>query len=223
MFAVHLLLSPLGRMKRLNYVLLSGFIGAMNFGLLVLVGLQSGASLTEILDGGPLFLFTAAPIPALICSLGMWIQVCFVFKRSRDFSGSTLTGWLFVLLWAAPYFAPHLLIGGGEATSFGMAKFAAAIPAAIVGMILFFAESREHSSTDAAHALKTGEGAEEGVSNAYGLGLLDESTDLVARAAALRTVEAPPLAPSITTAPPQSSPSVRGFGKRKTFAGGTGQ
>lgn len=101
MFAFQLLLSPQGRMKRLNYVLLSGFIGAMNFGLLALVGLQSGASLMQILEGGPLFLFQASPILAGVCLLGIWIQVCFVFKRSRDFSGGTVAAWLFVTFWAA--------------------------------------------------------------------------------------------------------------------------
>ncbi|MEP1207893.1 MAG: hypothetical protein ABJM29_18975 [Rhizobiaceae bacterium] len=214
MFALHLLLSPLGRMKRLNYVLLSGFIGAMNFGLLVLVGLQSGASVSEILEGGPLFLFAAAPIPALICALGMWIQVCFVFKRSRDFSGGTLTGWLFVALWAAPYLAPQLMAESTGA-SFGMAKFASAIPAAIVGMILFFADSREFSSADAAHARDLDASNDAGAS----LGTLDETTDLVARAAALRAVEAPPMAMDEAEVPQRASAQVQGFGRRKSFAG----
>ena len=112
MFAFELLLSPAGRMKRLNYVLLSGFIGAMNFGLLALVGLQSGASPLEILEGGPLFLFQASPVLAAVALLGIWIQVCFVFKRSRDFSGGTLAGWLFVAFWTAPYLAPYVLAPG---------------------------------------------------------------------------------------------------------------
>ena len=112
MFAFELLLSPTGRMKRLNYVLLSGFIGAMNFGLLALVGLQSGASPLEILQGGPLFLFQASPVLAAVALLGIWIQVCFVFKRSRDFSGGTLAAWLFIAFWAAPYLAPYVLAPG---------------------------------------------------------------------------------------------------------------
>ena len=215
MFAIHLLLSPLGRMKRLNYVLLSGFIGAMNFGLLVLVGLRSGASVLEIIEGGPLFLFSAAPVPALVCALGMWIQVCFVFKRSRDFSGSTLTGWLFVLLWAAPYLAPQVLATAEGATSFGMAKFISAVPAAIVGMILFFADSREYASTDAAHARDRNEHSH----SEFGLGSLDETTDLVARAAALREVEAPSLDPSEAKVVQQPQAAVQGFGRRKSFAG----
>ncbi|NKB51351.1 MAG: hypothetical protein GKR97_03855 [Rhizobiaceae bacterium] len=219
MFAFHLLLSPTGHMKRLNYVLLSGFIGAMNFGLLILVGLQSGAEIIEIIEGGPLFLAKAAPIPAAICALGMWVQICFVFKRSRDFSGSTLTGWLFVGLWAAPYLAPQLMVGADAAASFGSAKFASAIPAAIVGMILFFAGSREDSSAEAAHARKTEDGANYGRNDEYGLERLDETTDLVARAAALRAVEALPMAAADTVAVPPTSTAVQGFGKRKTFAG----
>lgn len=215
MFAAQLLLSPMGRMKRLNYVLLSGFIGAMNFGLLVLVGLRSGASITEILEGGPLFLFAAAPVPAMVCALGMWIQVCFVFKRSRDFSGSTLTGWLFVALWAAPYIAPQLMVGGENATSFGMAKFASAVPAAIVGLILFFAESREFFSTDAAHA----RGVDKNASDKIGLGALDDTTDLVARAEALRAIETPPLASPEPVISPKPAPAGQGFGRRKSFAG----
>ena len=213
MFAFHLLFSPLGRMKRLNYVLLSGFVGAMNFGLLVLVGLQSGASVMEILDGGPLFLFSAAPIPALVCALGIWVQICFVFKRSRDFSGATLTGWLFVLLWAAPYFAPQFL--AGAAGSFAWAKFASAVPAAIVGMILFFADSRETGSAEAAHAVYRDEnsGAD------YGIGTLDETTDLVARAEALRAMEAPAMATPEPAASVAAAPVQQGFGRRKSFAG----
>lgn len=215
MFAFQLLLSPTGRMKRLNYVLLSGFIGAMNFGLLALVGMQSGASPLEILEGGPLFLFQASPVLAAVALLGIWIQVCFVFKRSRDFSGGTLAAWLFVAFWAAPYLAPYVMAPGSGFGPDSMMKFASAVPAAIVGMVLFFADSKDDTLV-----ARTGDGGKEDVG---GIGDLDDSNDLVARAAALRAVEtAPPLQPAMeTNSAPRSGtarPAQNGFGRRKSFA-----
>ncbi|MCJ8308519.1 MAG: hypothetical protein HRU27_03625 [Rhizobiaceae bacterium] len=215
MFAFELLLSPAGRMKRLNYVLLSGFIGAMNFGLLALVGLQSGASPLEILEGGPLFLFQASPVLAAVALLGIWIQVCFVFKRSRDFSGGTLAAWLFVAFWGAPYLAPYVLAPGSGFGPDSMLKFASAVPAAIVGLVLFFADSKD----DTLVAKASGDNDQGSV----GFGDLDEGTDLVARAAALRAVETPPpLQADINSASTQTAPTGRpaqtGFGRRKSFA-----
>ena len=212
MFAIELLLSPTGRMKRLNYVLLSGFIGAMNFGLLALVGLQSGASPLEILQGGPLFLFQASPVLAAVALLGIWIQVCFVFKRSRDFSGGTLAAWLFIAFWAAPYLAPYVLAPGAGFGPDSMMKFASAVPAAIVGMVLFFADSKDETLV----ARASGDDRHE----VDGFGELDETTDLVARAAALREVEtAPPLQPvyEAAAAPAGMRPASTGFGRRKSF------
>ncbi|MEP0941595.1 MAG: hypothetical protein ABJH63_11285 [Rhizobiaceae bacterium] len=212
MFAFQLLLSPNGRMKRLNYVLLSGFIGAMNFGLLTLVGLQSGASLMQILEGGPLFLFQASPILAGVCLLGIWFQVCFVFKRSRDFSGGTLAAWLFVAFWAAPYVVPLMANEGGALTSNSMLKFALAVPAAIVGMVLFFADTKDEALT-----ARTSDSVQE----AEQFGDIDDSTDLVARAAALRAMDAAPSATrqTVQMQPIRAKPAASGFGRRKTFAG----
>jgi uncharacterized membrane protein YhaH (DUF805 family) len=214
MFAFNLLLSPQGRMKRLNYILLSGFIGAMNFGLLALVGLRSGASLMQILEGGPLFLVQASPLLAGICMLGIWIQVCFVFKRSRDFSGGTLAAWLFVAFWAAPYLMPFVLGQGGALSPNTMLKFASAVPAALVGMVLFFADSKDETLT-----ARTSDGPDMQAN----LGDLDDSTDLVARAAALRAMEpsstVPPVGASVQAQPIGAKPASSGFGRRKSFAG----
>ena len=217
MFALQLLLSPYGHMNRLNYILLSGLFGAMNGGLLLLMGLQNGAGIFEMLSAGPLFLFTASPWLAAIFLCGLWIHTCFVFKRSRDFSGATATAWILVALWLAPYVAPEL--SGLQRTAFsgGAVRLLAAIPAGLVSMVLFFARSREIGiqSHD-----KAGRGEKSDVAVA-GLGMLNEHTDLVARAAALTPVQSPSISsPDGGQRPNKRSEEGRtgssGFGRRKS-------
>ena len=64
MFAIELLFSPLGRLSRLNYVLLGGLFGALNYGLLFLMAVESGAGITEILKAGPTLFFQTNPLLA---------------------------------------------------------------------------------------------------------------------------------------------------------------
>ncbi len=97
MLAVELLLSPFGRMKRLTYILLSSLFSAMNFCLLILLGLRSGSGVLDVLANGPLSVFHASPILSLAVLAGMWMQLCFVFKRSRDCSGTANWGWAFLI------------------------------------------------------------------------------------------------------------------------------
>lgn len=212
MFAIELLFSPMGRMKRLNYVLLSSLFSALNLGLLMLMGLRSGAGLLELVSAGPSLLLKTSPLLAAFSMLGLWIQGCLVLKRSRDFSGGAATGVLFIALWAAPYVAPAALdnYGLGE----GLKQFVFAIPAALVGLILIFADTRqEDARAGSLDHFETGvERGEQGR-----IGDLDHSTDLVARAAALRPVDPPPMTTPKEPQPRSRAPASNSFGRRKSL------
>lgn len=212
MFALELLFSPLGRMKRLNYVLLSSLFSSLNLGLLMLMGLRSGAGLWELVSAGPMLLFKASPFLAAFSMIGLWIQACLVLKRSRDFSGGTVTGLLFIALWAAPYVAPAALdsYGFGE----GMKQFVFAIPAALVGLVLIFADTRQEDGRAASldHSVPGVDRRDQ-----VRLGSLDHSTDLVARAAALRPVESPPMTSPVENSPRGRESASNSFGRRKSL------
>lgn len=104
---------------------------------------------------------------------------------------------------------------GGAFSSNSMLKFALAVPAAIVGMVLFFADSKDETLTARTN---------NSVPDAEQLGDIDETTDLVARAAALRALEAaspepPAIGQTVPVEPVRAKPTASGFGRRKTFAG----
>lgn len=209
-----LLLSPFGRMKRLNYVMLSSLFGAMNVGLLILLGLRSGSDVLQVLADGPLSVFHASPVLSLTVVAGMWIQLCFVFKRSRDFSGSATWGWIFLILWAAPFVGPDLMDAPRSAGTRMMWQAICAIPAGFVGLLLLLRDSQP--SLESLALISTQRRAEE---EGIDLGDLSEVTDLVARARELPVLDAPAMNtpdPVVNMSP--AKPASTGFGKRRNSA-----
>ena len=214
MNAFELLFSPVGRINRLSYALLSGVFGAMNFGLGALIAYESGIDLWKFVALGPLGVISTSPGLGILICLGLWVQVCLVFKRSQDMSGTTLFGWLFVGGWLAPYFM--LSNRADLASSFNMTDMAFGVPAFLIGAMLLFRGSQKATGLESSFtsAKSKGEVPEIEFSD------LNEDTDLVARANILRAAEqhaAAKVAVSANTNPPMKSPS-KGFGRRNLAA-----
>ncbi len=205
-----LLISPSGRINRFSYSLLTGAFSLMNFGVAALIIYQNGGDPLILLTLGPIGLISLSPgLGALIC-VGVWFQVCLVFKRSRDASNSAVLGWMFIGSWLGPY----LVFNGGLGTvsNFGLSSLVFGAPAMVVGMILLLKGSVQPqvSSTADDDKLSFDE-------NLSGLGTLDDDTDLVARAAVLRAaadqtvVQQTPVAAKTV---PSTRPQGKGFGRR---------
>jgi len=211
MLAVELLLSPFGRMKRLTYILLSSLFSAMNFCLLILLGLRSGSGVLDVLANGPLSVFHASPILSLAVLAGMWMQLCFVFKRSRDCSGTANWGWAFLIFWVAPFVGPDLMNTAQETGGRLMWQVICAVPAALVGFMLLLRNSQPQtdlSGHDGDRRRHEDDGSD--------IGNLDESTDLIARARALPNLDAPSIeTPVAIEVPPAIKPVQSGFGRRR--------
>ena len=214
MNALELLFSPIGRINRLSYALLSGVFGAMNFGLGALIAYQSGGDLWKFMSLGPVGVISISPGLGLLICLGLWVQACMVFKRSQDMSGTQLYGWLFISAWLAPY----LMFSSRTdlASSFNLADMAIGVPAFLIGMMLLFRGSREAGSLE--ESFDNEKQAADGSTIEFSE--LSEDTDLVARAAMLRAAErhATTKPPSRVVADKTKKSSSKGFGRRNLAA-----
>ena len=214
MNAFEMLLIPSGTMKRLNYALLSGLFSALNYGLVAFMAFngQIEGSIWQAVSGDPFSLLAASPLMAGVLMTSLWIQVCLVFKRSRDLNGSTGLAWVFVASWLGPYALPVVYPGVTDQISMSSVYLLGGIAAAITGMMLLLTQGRAGDEVVGSKMPESGNSVDETPI----LGLLDDRTDLVARAAALREADAASLqnTPRASLKADSSPQNSRSFGKR---------
>ena len=114
--------------------------------------------------------------------MNIYIQLCLIFKRSNNFSGSYGFGWFLAAAWFAPFIVPVLFPGEFPISTLRLAGGAVS---AVMGMVLFF---KADGIAKPASGQFAGPGAVQ-QPESTSIGTLDETTDLVARAAALRKAE----------------------------------